>query len=391
MTAKNDRGSAIMDKDPVIASGTSTQLLAKTRLPQGKILVVGGYGGVGRTVSATLGERFPGRVVVAGRSMQKAQDFVRGSDNRLVPLKLDVSLVDEIGAALDDGVSMAVMCVEQKDTRFVEQCIERGIHYVDISATDELLTQIESLNSKAREHGSTVLLSAGLAPGVTNLLVSQAAAELDEVENVDIFILLGLGEVHGESSNRWVLDNLNSEYTVRQSGMNKTVKAFGEFKKTVFPGDAGKRSAFRFDFSDQHTVARTLGIDSASTWMCFDSAALTWFLYVEKKLGLLSLLRFPIVKRMYLKLFGSIHVGSEVFILQVVANGIREGKPSTYTCSVSGQGEAHATGLVATQVAEHLYTSNTPSGVFHIEQIFDQPKEFIANLSTRVPALEYRF
>ncbi len=341
-TRSNDSGLDVNGEVPTMASGIPAQPVAKARLPQGKILVVGGYGGVGQTVSAALGEGFPGRVVVAGRSMQKAQNFVQGRDNRLIPLKLDISLMDEVGAALDDDVSLVVMCVEQKDTRFVEQCIERGIHYVDISATNELLTQIESLNRKAREHGSTVLLSAGLAPGVTNLLVSQSAIELDEVENVDIFILLGLGEVHGESSNRWVLDNLNSEYTVRQSGVNKTVKAFGEFKKTVFPGDAGKRSAFRFDFSDQHTVVRTLGIDSASTWMCFDSAALTWFLYVEKKLGMLSLLRFPIVKRMYLKLFGSIHIGSEVFILQVVANGTREGKSSTYTCSVSGQGEARA-------------------------------------------------
>ncbi|WP_156114235.1 hypothetical protein [Myxosarcina sp. GI1] len=37
------------------------------------------------------------------------------------------------------------------------------------------------------------------------------------------------------------------------------------------------------------------------------------------------------------------------------------------------------TGLVAAKVAEHLYTSSLPSGVFHIEQLFD-PLEFIENL-----------
>jgi saccharopine dehydrogenase-like NADP-dependent oxidoreductase len=358
---------------------------------KGSILIVGGYGGVGRFISTALGDRFPGQVVVAGRSYQKAQDFASETNNRVIPAKLDISRLDEIGSSLDDNVALVVMCVENQDTGFVEQCIDRGIHYVDISATYELLSRIESLDDKARECGSTVLLSVGLAPGLTNLLASHCTAVLKEVHSVDIFLLLGMGEVHGEASNQWVLDNLNAEYHVRQSGEGKRVQAFGEHKQTVFPGDFGKRSAFRFNFSDQHTVVRTLGIDSASTWACFDSAFLSWFFYVEKKLGLLNVLRIAAVKKMYLKLLGSIHMGSDVFIAQVVANGTANGKPTSYTCSVSGHGEGHITGLVAAEVAEHLYTSAAPPGVLHIEQLFDQPPKLIEGFSKRVTDLEYRF
>jgi S-adenosylhomocysteine hydrolase len=32
----------------------------------GRILIVGGYGGVGRVISTARGDRFPGQVVVAG-------------------------------------------------------------------------------------------------------------------------------------------------------------------------------------------------------------------------------------------------------------------------------------------------------------------------------------
>jgi len=236
--------------------------------------------------------------------------------------------MDEVGSSLDDNVALVVMCVENQDTRFAEQCINRGIDYVDISATYELLSRIEMLDSKAKEHGSTVSISVGLAPGLTNLLASQCKSVLRDIHNVDIFLFMGMGEVHGESSNQWVLDNLNSKYSVRQSGKERLVQSFGEYKKTVFPGDAGKRSAFRFNFSDQHTVVKTLGIDSASTWACFDSAFFTWFFYVEKKLGLLNLLRIPAVKKFYLKLFGSFHMGSDMFIVQAVADGHYEWKAS---------------------------------------------------------------
>ena len=138
----------------------------------GSILIVGGYGSVGRFISTALGDRFPGQVVVAGRYYQKAHDFASGSNNTVIPAKLDISNMDEVGACLDDNVALVVMCVENQDTYFVEECIARGIHYVDISATHELLSQIETLDSKAQERGSTVLLSVGLAPGLTNLLAS---------------------------------------------------------------------------------------------------------------------------------------------------------------------------------------------------------------------------
>jgi len=357
----------------------------------GKILIVGGYGGVGQFISTALGDQFPGQVIVAGRNYQKAQDFSAETNNKVLPAKLDISNPDEVGSLLDDNVALVVMCVDNQDTKFVEQCISRGIDYVDISATPEVLSRIEMLESKAKEHGSTVLISVGLAPGLTNLLVSQCTSVLEKVDNVDIFLFMGMGEVHGESSNLWVLDNLNSKYSVRQSGKEKLVQSFGEYKKTVFPGNAGKRSAFRFNFSDQHTVVKTLGIDSASTWTCFDSAFFTWFFYVEKKLGLLNLLRIPAVKKFYLKLFESLHMGSDEFIAQAVAEGTVNGKPTSYTCSVSGHMEGRITGLVAAEVAEHIFTSTTQPGVFHIEQLFDNPKEFIEGLSKRATDLEYHF
>ncbi len=67
------------------------------------------------------------------------------------------------------------------------------------------------------------------------------------------------------------------------------------------------------------------------------------------------------------------------------------GKPTSYTCSVSGHLEGRITGLVAAEVAEHIFTSTTQPGVFHIEQLFDNPKEFIEGLSKRATDLEYHF
>ncbi len=94
---------------------------------------------------------------------------------------------------------------------------------------------------------------------------------------------------------------------------------------------------------------------------------------------------------MYLRLMGSMQMGSDLFIAQVVADGTANGEPASYTCSVNGHGEGRITDLVAAEVAEHLHTPTTRPGVFHIEQLFDQPREFIEGFSKRVTDLEYRF
>ncbi len=98
--------------------------------------------------------------------------------------------MDEVGSILDDNIAVVVMCVDNPDTGFLEQCIERGIHYIDISATYEILSRIETFSDKAKERGSTILLSVGLTPGLTNLLVSHCTMALDVVNNIDIFLLL---------------------------------------------------------------------------------------------------------------------------------------------------------------------------------------------------------
>lgn len=105
-----------------------------------KILVVGGYGSVGRIISVTLGDLFPGRVIAAGRSYDKAEQLSIETQQRVLPMALDISYAYENDELLNQ-VAVVVMCLDQPDTHFVEQCTQRGIHYIDISASYEFLSQ----------------------------------------------------------------------------------------------------------------------------------------------------------------------------------------------------------------------------------------------------------
>jgi saccharopine dehydrogenase-like NADP-dependent oxidoreductase len=286
-------------------------------MTESKILVIGGYGAVGQTICTVLGGNFPGKVIAAGRSYKKARDFSLKTNQNVLAMELNINKAPDL--KLPEDVSLIVMCIEQTNTEFVEKCIREGIHYVDISATYELLSKLELLHNEAKKHNSTTVLSVGLTPGLTNLLAKYLKSKLGDIHRVDSYIMLGLGEVHGEASIRWVLENLNKEFSIKQSGGSKLVRSFDVGKQTVFPNAIGKRTAYAFNFSDQYVIPKTLGLDSASTWLCFDSAFVTKLFALSTKLNIVQILKSRPIQNLFVRILKSFQFGSDRFLIKVEA------------------------------------------------------------------------
>jgi saccharopine dehydrogenase-like NADP-dependent oxidoreductase len=342
------------------------------------LLIIGGYGQVGRVISTMLGEKFPGRVIAAGRNYDEAERFSATVGGKVLPLALNIHAASETDELLQD-VKLVVMCVEQPGIDFVRNCLQRGIHYVDISASYEWLCRIESRNGDAKQGNATAVLSVGLAPGLTNLLAAYNKRLFAEIRQLDIFVMLGLGEVHGEAAVRWTVENANSEFFIHEGRKPKQVRAFEDSEVTVFPEGIGRRRAFRFNFSDQHVLVKTLDIGSSSTWLCFDSALATSVFALGQKTGLFQLLRFKSAREFLVRLFRAVHFGSDQFAIRVDMQGVADGQIVNSASAITGRNEGYATGIVAAEVAERLYTSSYPAGVYHIEQLFE-PAGFIARL-----------
>jgi saccharopine dehydrogenase-like NADP-dependent oxidoreductase len=263
------------------------------------------------------------------------------------------------------------VCVDQEGTGFAEACLDRGVHYVDITASYAFLSQVERLDALAKRSGATGVLSVGLAPGLTNLLAKHAKDVLGAVRNLEIYVMLGLGEAHGKAAVRWTVENLDKRFAIRRSGASKIVGSFEGPKQTIFPGKYGRRTAYFFDFADQHAVARTQELENVATRLCFDSAAVTWMVAALKRTRLFRMLARLGVQDALAMLFARFPMGSDEFVVKVDAEGESHGSRRSYSCSTSGRREGYATGLVAALVAELLYTSDVERGVFHIEQLFD--------------------
>ncbi|MFB9880168.1 NAD-dependent epimerase/dehydratase family protein [Planobispora siamensis] len=224
-----------------------------------RALVLGGYGAVGAGIVAELRRR--GEEALAA-----------GRNPRLADVVVDLREPRSLAAALP-GVDVVVNAAGAEDPTVAEAVTGAGAAFVDITATTGYVAALERLTPCA-----PVLLSVGLAPGLTNLLAAEVHGESPDTP-IDIALLLGAGERHGEASTAWAYGLLGRGF--RDPATGRRIRNYTLARHFVLPGQ-GPRRLYRADYSDQHVLTRDLGV-AVRTYFGLDSgaataalAALTW-------------------------------------------------------------------------------------------------------------------
>lgn len=96
------------------------------------------------------------------------------------------------GAALRDAIDGAALVVLgagpyiRTAEPVMEACIEKRVPYLDLD-DDEASTRLAlALDDKAKQAGVPVFVGCGASPGVTNVMASDAARDMDTVDRIDV-------------------------------------------------------------------------------------------------------------------------------------------------------------------------------------------------------------
>src|SRR5919107_3772205 len=96
------------------------------------ILITGGYGTVGRRIAADLAPDYPGRLVVAGRSAEKAVQLAAQIGYGVRGRNTDVGDRASVDASLE-GVGVVMNCIDQPEPHLLRAATARGLTYADIA------------------------------------------------------------------------------------------------------------------------------------------------------------------------------------------------------------------------------------------------------------------
>ena len=345
-----------------------------------KIMIIGGYGAVGRIISEQLCTLYPNNIIITGRRLDKAQTLARKLSNKAIPYQFDVN--NWHNDAMMQQARLVVMCIDSPSTDFVKYCIEQGIHYIDITPTSALIKQFEALDTQAQDSNVSIVLSVGIAPGITNLLAQHALNQRPDLTNIDLYILFGLGEKHGDAGYKWVFENMTNSYPLASKEKNETITSLSLPKRTQL---LGKRTFYSFNFADQHSLLRTTNARQVITRLSFDSKAATRLLYLLHRLNLLK----PLIKRiqklmLQMEKYGQ--MGSDAYAIKAVCWSGND----SYECSVIGNKEVDLTAYVATEIAKLVYEQPINRGIIHINEVVKDIPVFLANLKKYDGNMEFK-
>ncbi|MCR6109187.1 saccharopine dehydrogenase NADP-binding domain-containing protein [Bacillus sp. A301a_S52] len=330
------------------------------------IVVIGGYGQTGRIICQALSDYYPGNVYAAGRNKKKAEAFSQDTDYKVRPFCLDINKMTDWDWL--DSTKLVIVCLDLHSTLLADMCASTGTHYMDISSNGALFSKLKEEPLPPTQ--STTLLSIGLAPGLTNLLAQRATDFFINKAHIDISIILGMGDTHGDAALLWTIKHLASSYHTFTKAGCKKIKSFSGRKKIDFGNTLGARSVYHFPFSDQQTLPNTLPVASVTTRLGFDSSFLTNGLALIRFTGLFGLLaneRITAYASQFLKRYSK---GAAIFAVKVDAYGTLNEQSLKKSILATGENESLITAKIAVAAGRFLYEDLLPPGTYHSDELF---------------------
>lgn len=328
-----------------------------------EILIVGGCGEVGRRLAAILARAHGEAVVVAGRNPGRAS----GRPAR----RMDVDDEASVEKALD-GVGLVVACVRQREPHLLRAATRHGIAYTTIAPPPMDASTLESLRDQAMRTGARIVLGAGIEPGISNVLARVGADRVGKVDAVETALVLGVGDAYGADSMAFILDEIGQRYTIVVDGRQVPTYAFERSTLVEFPAPIGTRRAYTMPFSDQPYYPTTLGAQTSVARLALDPPWLGGFVGLMTRLGARRWIRGggagamrALVERLRRQLSDR-----DRFALRVEVRG----GGCIVRSTLLGRGQAQATAVSASAIAEALYRREVEKpGVWLAEQVIAPP------------------
>lgn len=142
-----------------------------------KVLVIGGYGRIGKSVAQDLLKYTNAEVTITSRQTQS-------EIHPLNFLALDLSDRQQLHQAIAQQ-DLIIHCAgpfHHRDGRVLASCIDQGIDYIDVSDHRSFYQQAIKYQEQAIASGVTAILNTGIFPGISNSMVKQGVEQFDQPE-----------------------------------------------------------------------------------------------------------------------------------------------------------------------------------------------------------------
>jgi lysine 6-dehydrogenase len=212
-----------------------------------KIVVLGGYGEMGRIIVTDLAETFKkGEIVVAGRSKDKAMKFANSFHMKNVKgVAASSTNKAQMKSLLKDANVLINATNYYSNLEVMKHALDNNVNYVDLGGLYWVTKEQLKLHNKFKKKNLIAVLGCGSTPGITNVLAEFGAVRFDRIASVDIAFADKDYTQYNQPfvvpySMQTVFDEFTKNPPILQKGRIRFEKALMDVKYVEFPKPVGR-------------------------------------------------------------------------------------------------------------------------------------------------------
>ncbi len=215
-----------------------------------RVLVVGGTGFFGRLLIDDLLEHTDCDLTVASRRPFQS--------DRFQTVVADLKDPDSLDRALD-GVTVAICAAgpyQELPTSLVESCLDRGIHYIVMSADRSFVKKVVSIAAAHKNPVSAVCTGWSTVPALSGLLATLASTGMRSVESIHVHMAPGNRGARQAATIASLLHSVGQPFRVFRNSEWQVVRGWSEPRDFSFPPPIGSRRGYLIDVPDHETFPK---------------------------------------------------------------------------------------------------------------------------------------
>ena len=204
-----------------------------------RVLIIGGYGNFGSYISKSLADDPDLRLLIGGRSYEKASRFIAGlvTANPAEPHMIDID--GDLPAALARIKPQLVIHTtgpfQAQDHRVARACIDHGCHYLDLADARDFVATIGTLDPAAKAKGVLVLSGASSVPCLTAAVIDQYLPGFATLESVDYGISAAQQTNRGLATTSAILSYVGKPFETLRGGQPRQVIGWQDTHSERYP------------------------------------------------------------------------------------------------------------------------------------------------------------
>ena len=251
-----------------------------------KILLLGEYGAFTRRIGHAL-SRDPGIECVIGLAdARRRAQLERESGHAVVAVPHDPHSIRRALEGVFAVINTRGPFVARNYT-VAEQCVERGVHYVDPADSNEYVGGLVRLARRAEKRGSLIVTAAAAAPTVTALLVDMLAPEVDHIQEIHACLAQGKNDCRDRATARAILHYVDVVARLKEKGRWREFRGWSRSRPVYFPAPVGRRRGYLCDGPDLEIFQKRYGAQTVTLRAALSSRAsnmvLSWCRWLKRR------------------------------------------------------------------------------------------------------------